>query len=182
MVKNMKDKLKVIQTLAKFGKTISFVIFILCIVGASACLAGASALLLTSSLEMSDGITLAQFIESKSTITVNGIYAACAIGGIICIGEAIAAKYIENYFKLELNDGTPFVASSAQYLRKVGTIKIVVSVACTIVSMIVYKIMANAFGGAQNINIDNSLSIGLGIVLVIASIILEYGAEELNKR
>lgn len=182
MVINMKDKLRIIQTLAKLGKTASFVIFILCIVGASACLAGASALLLTSSLEMSDGITLAQFIESKSTITVNGIYAACAIGGVMCIGEAIAAKYVENYFKLELNDGTPFVVSSAQYLRKVGTIKIVATVACTIISMIIYQIMANAFGGAQDISIDNSLSIVLGIVFVIASIILEYGAEQLNKR
>ena len=109
-------------------------------------------------------------------------YVALAIINIFASG--LLAKSFSKYLKKELEDGTPFVKESAVMLRSVGIKGVVLTVVSSVLSIIilcVFMLIAkrNYFQGG--LDFERTNFIGLSIVLIAISILLEAGCESIGK-
>lgn len=103
-------------------------------------------------------------------------------GIIICIGEAVLARFAENYFKKELKDGTPFTLSGAKSMMRLGILTMCIPVVVEILIEIAYIIMKNVLTGVGEVNVDMNISFGIGIMFIVTSLICRYGAEQLGNK
>lgn len=91
------------------------------------------------------------------------------------------AKFAENYFKNELNAGTPFTLAQAKEMLRLGVITLIIPPACTIAGSIAEEITAGLMNiekaAAMDIYFDNEPSFVLGIMLILISLLCHYGAE-----
>ena len=169
--------LHTIQVLAKIGKVISTVLFILCIVGACLSLAGVICLLSGfEAIEIGD-VTLRSIIETNSDILMPALYGSLISGVVLCIAEAVISKYAEIYFKHELEAGDPFTFEGADELKHVGIMAIVVSLAAQILLSIGLAVASGYMKGINEISTGEFNSIGIGIILIVISVFFRYGAE-----
>jgi len=169
--------LKTIQVLAKVGRILSKIIFILCIVGFCGCIVGILGLALgLESLKIGD-VTIHGLIEEKAEITMPTLYAAMAVGIVYCAAEAVLCKFSETYFKNELIDGTPFTLRGAKELKRLGIIVIVVSLCVGTVCAIGLAIAHNVYPEIEKLPLESIGSVGIGIMMLIASLLCRYGAE-----
>ena len=169
--------LKNIQTLAKVGKIFSKVVFILCIVGGAGCILGIISLALIPEGLVVGGVTIHALIEQSADVTVNTCYAAMATGIVLCVGEALLSKIAYNYFKNELIAGDPFTLKGAKELFRLGIYAMVIPVAVSIVASIVHAVMRAVLKDVADLDLNNYVSLGFGIMLLIVSLICRYGAE-----
>ena len=169
--------LKTIQVLAKVGRILSKIIFILCIVGFCGCIVGILSLALgLESFKIGD-VTIRGLIEEKAEISMATLYAAMAVGIVYCAAEAVLCKYSETYFKNELADGTPFTQRGAKELKRLGIIVIVVSLCVGTVCAIGLAIAHRAYPEIAKLPLESIGSVGIGIMMLIASLLCRYGAE-----
>ena len=171
----MKSSLQTIQTLAKIAKVLCKIVFVFCIVGAVGCLLGICSLALgiTGALKIG-GVTIHGLIEQNAGVTLGTMYASMAAGLILCTAEAFLAEIAGNYFRHVLEVGTPFTTQGADELKRLGIWTIVLPLVAAIVAAVIYA----AFDLPQgSVEWSNLTSLGLGIVLILASLIFRYGAE-----
>lgn len=95
---------------------------------------------------------------------------------ILCLGEAILAKYSEHYFNREPIDGTPFNIDGANELKRLGILTICIPLITQILSEIVNGITKET----STLSLDCSGSIMLGLMFIVLSIVCRYGAETLK--
>lgn len=169
--------LKTIQTLAKIGKIISKVLFILCIVGAAGCIAGIIGLALIPEGYKIGDVTIHGLIEKHAECSVNSIFGAVAGAAILCVGEAVLCKIAEKYFIKELADGTPFTFDGAKAMLKLGICTIAIPLATTVTAQLADLIVTKALGADSILSHSSSVSVGLGIMFIVTSLICRYGAE-----
>ena len=81
------------------------------------------------------------------------------------------------YFSFELEKGTPFTDEGAKLLLKVGIMNISISVMAFILSNIVYHLMSKATGNMSPLKFYSTGSLTLGIMFVVTSYMLSYGAD-----
>ena len=174
--------LSTIQKLSKLGKILSNLAFIFSIVGCIGCLLGMIALQTgAGSVLKLGGVTIHGLVGEISGVGNRGITAGLCGWLVICIGQAVLAKFAVLYFHHELAAGTPFTASGAQELLRLGIMTIAIPLGCDIAGSIVAGIAAGlmqtepASGMAQNF--DSSGSIVLGIMFLLGSLLCRYGAE-----
>lgn len=173
----MNKTLGAIQALAKIGRIISKIVFILSIVGASLCVVGLiSLIVIPDTLEIGD-VTLHSLIEDKAGTTVAGMYAAVTAGIILCAGEAVTAKFAEVYFKHEIADGTPFTFTGAKELMRLGIITPAVSAGTAILSSVSQAIFSIFVEKLPDLSIEIGDSFGYALAFIIISLICKYGAE-----
>ncbi len=165
--------LKTIQTLAKIGKILSKIVFILCLVGGIGCIVG---ILCLAGLSLG-GVTVHGMIEISAAISMGTCYTAMAMGIIFCAGEAVLAKIAERYFKSELADGTPFTLDGAKKLMHLGICTICIPIGTIIAASITYEIMQYCFKDVADMHLNDSTSVGMGLMLIIMSLLCRYGAE-----
>lgn len=177
--------LKTIQTLARIGKILSKICFILSLVGAGICIVGLICLPLGGEEILKiGGITLHGLTGVNADEGVR--IAAVALSGwsIVCIGEAVLAKFAQRYFANELTAGTPFTPAGAGELMRLGILSIALSVGSVIVSEIVQAIMAAILDVAikrADVSFDPGGAIALGIMFIVAALLCRYGAEITNE-
>ena len=172
----MTRSLKTIQTIAKIGKLVSNIIFVFSIIGAIACIIAVSAIASVQNLEI-EGQTVVSIVESAGMNFVSFIFSC--VGAIIsCIGSAVISKFAINYFTNELEDGTPFTYAGAKELLRLGIISVAIPVAISTVLGIAF-IITKLFWPplAEEALLTEPFSIGIGIMLIIMSIIFKHGAE-----
>lgn len=169
--------LKTIQTLSKIGKILSKIIFILCIIGAAGCLVGIVSLACIPEGIKIGGMTIHGLIEQSAEFSMGTLYTVMATGIIFCAGEAVLCKFAESYFKHELAAGTPFTFEGAKEMIRLGILTVCIPIATAIAGAILYGIMSVAFFDVGDVNFDNSLSIGLGVMFIITGLICRCGAE-----
>ena len=114
--------LKAIQVLSKIGKILSTIVYICCMIGAITCAVcvglfavyGEKAIQQTkeNAIQLSDK----SVIEAIEKIDLPYIITAMVIGAVFCAASAVVAKFAQNYFKHELEDGTPFTMRGAKEL------------------------------------------------------------------
>ena len=77
------------------------------------------------------------------------------------------------YFRQEQADGTPFTRNGAEQIRQLGIRTIVLPLAAVILA----ALFREAFGLTAAEEGDDLWGVGLGIVLILASLVFRYGAE-----
>lgn len=175
---SMSKSLKTIQTLSKIGKILSKIVFICCIIGFCGCIAGIASLAVgAGSVLRIGGVNIHGLIENASGLSVGTLYASMVFGMIMTAAEAVVAKFAEVYFKHELAAGTPFTFAGAKEMLRLGILTIAVPVGAMLIGGIVYGVMMCFVEGVQELDANDSISLGLGIMFIVLSVICKYGAE-----
>ncbi len=169
--------LNIIQTLSKIGKVLSKIIYVCSIVGAVGCAVGIVSLpFADSGILKIGGMTIHGFIVSRGG-DPNTLYSAMSGAMIVCIGEAITAKFAKNYFENELASETPFTLSGSKELFRLGIITICVPLGSLILSQIISSIVAELIGCGEAFNPEGTDSVALGVMFILMSLLCKYGAE-----
>ena len=176
--------LKIIQTLAKIGKVLSKIGFIFCIIGFCGCIVGVIGLAVgviglavgVEGLKVG-GVTLRNIIETNAEMNMPTLYAAMAVGILFCAAEAVLCKFAETYFKNELADGTPFTLRGSKELMRLGILNVAVPLGTVIICAIVAAVIGIFYPETVKPSFDGYGSFGIGIFLMILSLVCRYGAE-----
>ncbi len=170
--------LRTVQVLAKIGKVLSKIVFICSIVGAALCVAGiVSYAFLGDGGVKIGGVTLRAFIEKEAGLSTAETYAAMATGLVFLIAEIVVSALAVRYFRHELEAGTPFTAPLARELRTLGIVDICVGLGASVICGIVLAVMKVVGQTASNVSYGGSFSAGLGIAMIVVSVLCDYGAE-----
>ena len=169
--------LNTIQTISRIGKIISKIVFILSLVGGIGCIVGILCLALIPEGLKLGGVTIQGLIENEAALSSGAVYAAMAVGAILCAGEAVLSKLANNYFTHELAAGTPFTFDGAKEMIRLGICTIAIPIGTAVVAGIVYGILNAIFHSSPELDLSNSFSVGLGVMFIITGLICRHGAE-----
>ncbi len=170
--------LNTIQTLSKIGRVLSKIVYICCIIGAAGCVVGIVSLPFASSgIFKIGGVTIYGLVVNRAGIDLNSLYSLMTGAMIVCIGQAITARFAENYFTHELTAGTPFTISGAKELFRLGIITICVPLGTSIFAQIISAIVAEFVNCGDAFKAEDSSSVALGVMFLVTSLLCRYGAE-----
>ena len=172
--------LKVIQTISKIAKIVSKIIFICSLVGGIACFIGLCTAWIPGVLKF-DGVTIENIIDDYSGFSLGNCYAALFSGICFCVAEAVLAKMAENFFKLELEKGTPFDSEVSKKLLSLGITTIWVPIAASAVAAIVSAIISKALSTSGLADFEGFSQVGLGLMFIMTSILCNAAIESKNK-
>lgn len=170
--------LNTIQTLSKIGKILSKIIYICCIIGVAGCVVGIVSLpFADSGIFKIGGVTIYGLIVNRAGIDLNSLYSLMTGAMIVCIGQAVTAKFGERYFSHELTAGTPFTIDGANELFRLGIITICAPLGSMIMAQIISSIVAELIGCGEAFKLEGGDSVALGIMFIFMSLLCKYGAE-----
>ena len=90
---------------------------------------------------------------------------------IVCIGQAVLAKFAELYFHNALMAGTPFTQVGARELRRLGILTMVIPTGCAVVAEVVQGILTGfmnvSVDGWMEFNFDNESSVVVGVMFIV---------------
>lgn len=172
--------LSTIQTLSKIAKIISKIILICSIVGLCLCVVGLCGLVLGTEAIKLGGVTVEGLIRDNANLSQGTLYAGVIEGAICCVGAIIVSKAAVNYFKKELDDGTPFTLDGAKQVTRLGVLSICVPVGEQVVYAIAKAVLARAFEDSALPGLEIGSSVAIGVSLIIFGLIFKYGAEAVN--
>ena len=177
----MTKTLKTIQAIAKIAKIISNIAFVLSIIGAIACLIAVAALTATQNVTI-EGTTVAGFIEKETGIDFVTTVFSCVSALIACIGGAVISKFASIYLTNELDDGTPFTYAGAKELMRLGILTVAIPLAISIVTSIAFGFTKLFWPSlSESALSEDSISIGIGLLLIVMSLVFQHGAEVVDK-
>ena len=159
---------RVFQTLSKIAMVLSFV------------WAGLAALgLLCGVLWYSGGNVFGVNQELLYSLTVTGglteMIGVLLVDFILALTDGILLVFALRYFKAEQADGTPFSHSGADLMKRLGILLIVLPAVATILVGILHGIFDMV--QIEAADVGNGTSVMMGIMLILVSLILRYGAE-----
>lgn len=172
----MSKSLHTIQTIAKMGKIFSQIIFICCLIGAIGCCVGAVTLLGVNGLVIG-GTNITALIVSESDIAMETMVFSCISGFIACTAECVVSKFANLYFKHELEAGTPFTLEGSREILRLGILTIAIPMGALLLEGIAYGVFQVLYPMAEQMNMEDISSIGLGVMFLVASVIFKYGSE-----
>ena len=184
-MENKSKNYKILQTIAKIGKILSKVAFVFSIIGICGCFVGLLSNVLGSGKVFKiGGVTIYGLLAEFDAYNVKSISATLVAWLIVCIGQAVLAKYAELYFRNALMAGTPFTQVGARELRRLGILTMVIPTGCAVVAEVVQGILTGfmniSVDGWMEFNFDNESSVVVGVMLIVASFLCGYGAELLD--
>lgn len=170
--------LNIIQNLAKLGKILSKIIYICCIIGAVGCLVGMVSLpFADTGIIKIGGMTIYGLIVNRAGIDLNSLYPLMIGAMVVCLGQAVTAKFAERYFYHELTAGTPFTVAGAKELCRLGIYTICIPLGTLILAQIVSGIMVELIGCGEAFKVTGGDSVALGVMFIVMSVLCQYGAE-----
>lgn len=175
--------LQTIQKLFKVGNIITKIVYVCCIVGIIGCIIGIAGIGVVDGVDLQyDGSLVTMLIEKEAGITIAELYAVMGIAIFALICELYVTRKGLKYYKCEFEAGTPFDMDCAAQLKKIGILKIALSLAVAVVSAIVraiFELQSMKF----NFDIsDQGSSVTWGIGLLVLALICKYGAEILEEK
>ena len=175
--------LNTIQVFAKIGRVLCKIMFILSIVGAASCAIGIASLAVgTTEVLKIGGVTIHGLIEKSAEMSMGTMYTSMTVGWVFCMGEIFVAKIAENYFKHEIEAGTPFTLNGAKEMLMLGLVSVCISVGSKIIAEIAYFIMSRSLSDVAEMNLGDYSSVSLGITFILVSFLCKYAAELQNDR
>lgn len=174
------SKLSTVQKVFKVFGVFAKIGLVVVIIGLVGCIA-----MFVISRFMYDNILSLDFIidaldENGVLYTQDALVAASICGIITTAAALIVSIYCVRYIKREQRDGTPFTHAGAAMLRKLGVLEIVFPLVAAIASSIVFT--AYNIKQIGKYDVDNGAEVVTGIVLIIAAVIFDYGAELEEKK
>ena len=171
----MSKYLSWIQTIAKVGKIVCKVLFILCLVGAIGSLVGLVSIL---ALETASLLDLGFLSEEKGENFFSLSVFSCINGVITCVGMAILTRMGERYLENEMKAGTPFTEEGSRELFRFGIATLIVSAATSVASSIALGIVSMISGTwFDSPDFASASSIEFGLLWLLLSLVFRYGAE-----
>lgn len=125
-----------------------------------------------------DGSLAGQLRAHMNCETRNQVLATLLSDAAFAVTNGLLALYTARHARAELADGTPFTVRGADETRALGIRAIVLPIAAVIVSAVLHK----AFGAEPLSDIDGGLTAFFGIVLLIISLLLRCGAEQISEK
>ena len=159
---------RVFQTLSKIAMVLSFV------------WAGLAALGLLCGIVWNwGGNVFGVNQELLHSLTVTGglteMIGVLLVDFILALTDGILLVFALRYFKAEQADGTPFSHSGADLMKRLGILLIVLPAVATILVGILHGIFDMV--QIEAADVGNGTSVMMGIMLILVSLILRYGAE-----
>ena len=171
----MSKYLSWIQTIAKVGKIVCKVLFILCLVGAIGSLVGLVSIL---ALETASLLDLGFLSEEKGENFFSLSVFSCINGVITCVGMAILTRMGERYLENEMKAGTPFTEEGSRELFRFGIATLIVSAATSVASSIALGFVSMVSGTwFESPDFAAASSIEFGLLWLLLSLVFRYGAE-----
>lgn len=146
----------------------------LCFVGSGLLLVG----LICGIVISGTGAVISEGKETLYKLTASGSFyemtGTLLVDFIITLTNAILFLHAYRYFSVEQADGTPFSLKGAGLMKRLGILLIVLPA----VEAILVAIVQGIFELSQNdfSDIGNGTSVMMGIMLILISMILSYGA------
>ncbi len=171
--------LQTIQTLNKIAKVLSKIVFICCLVGGIGCIIGivSVALIGTDEVLKIGDVSIHGLIEKEAEMSIATMYVTMAVGMAMCFAEVVVSRTAYRYFSNELEAGTPFTFEGAKELLRLGVITIAVPLGTNVACAIGVGIVSALVESVDKIELGNGVSLTLGIMLIVMSVIFRYGAE-----
>lgn len=175
----MNKTLNSIQKFSKFGSIISKISLWCNTIGLVTCLILLIFQLIVGSGKIvGDSLIVLEMYKDKFNLQIGEIYAGLTSAIIICCADVVLAKKAVKYFDSELQLGTPFDITLADELKDLGKNIIIIKLSAVILANIAYAIFKHFYPITRDLNIDNDLSIGLGISFILISLLCRYQVEE----
>ena len=178
---------RVLQLIAQIGKILSKVTFVFSIIGICGCFLGLLSNVFGSGKFFKiGGVTIYGLLAEFDAYNVKSISATLVAWLIVCIGQAVLAKFAELYFRNALMAGIPFTQVGARELRRLGILTMVIPTGCAVVAEVVQGILTGfmniSVDGWMEFNFDNESSVVVGVMLIVGSFVCGYGAEMLDPK
>ena len=171
------NTLKTIQILSKIGRIISKIIYICCAVGFCGCVVGIISLAVGGEVFKLGDVTVYSIIENYAHMSIPALYTAMAVGMVLSAAEAVLCKFAEVYFRNEIADGTPFTMRGAKELMRLGILTVAIPLGAEIICSIGVAIADNFFPEIGELSFDGFASVGLGVMMIVSSLLCRHGAE-----
>ena len=186
-MENKSKNYKILQMIAKIGKILSKVAFVFSIIGICGCFVGLLSNIFGSGKVFKiGGVTIYGLLADFDAYNVKSISATLGAWLIVCVGQAVLAKFAELYFRNTEASGTPFTHMGARELRRFGIMMLVIPTGCAVLAEIVQEIMTGFMNvmsdGWSDLNFDNEASVIVGVMFIVGSFLCGYGAELLEKK
>lgn len=167
--------LQTIQKIFRVFEILTKVAMILAFVGAGLLLLGlvCGIALSSAGTVISGGLeTLYDLTSSTSFYEMVG---TLLVDFILTLTDAILMLHAHRYFSREQADGTPFTGHGADQIRRLGVMMIVLPAVAAILAGVMYGIFA--LSQVDTADFGNGTSAAMGIMLILGSLIIRYGAE-----
>lgn len=174
--------LNTIQTLSKLGKIFSRIVYICSIVGLCVGAVGILAVSIGAETIKFGGVTLHGILETKAEISLGTAWAALASEMILCVGELFVSRMAYRYFENELRAGTPFTSEGARELMHLGISVVWIPILTAILAQVAHGVIAQLAENVESLSLDGFGSVGLGIAIIIVSLVCRCGAESGEKK
>ena len=156
----------VFQILSKIAMIFSFVTAGLALLGA-----------VCGIVWQNGGIVVGMDADILLSLTeVGGLYemiGALLADAVLVLTDGILSMLTYRYFKAEQADGTPFTASGADRMMKLGIQTIVFPIVGAVIAAVIYGCMNLTEVGDWS----NGATVVTGIMLILGSMVFRYGAE-----
>lgn len=170
-----------VQKIMSVLKVLAKVLFIFSIIGAALSLL--MTLMIASLGSESDVIqeVIKQYVDNgllpqgtDSKEIYQTMIATMMSSTLLCISEAIIYYFVKGMYSYAVEIGTPFDKTLVRKMRKLGKLRIIVSIVTLIICAIIISITV---GDSNNISLSNSSSIIIGILYLIIACFLDYGSD-----
>lgn len=157
---------KIFKTLSKIAMIVSFVVCGIAAIG-----------LLCGIVWFNGGKVYVADMDTLMGLTkTTGLYQMIGVllsDAVFALTDGLLFLFAWNYFKAEQADGTPFTHSGADKVRSLGIKIIVMPLVAVSISAVIY----GCFDLTNSTDWSNAVSIVLGIVLILMSLVFHYGAD-----
>ena len=165
--------LQTIQKTFRVFQILTKIAFVFSIVGAAICVVG----VLCAAVWYNGGQVFSLFGEPVTIFSsgkgLNQVLAVLLSDMVLLTADAILLGFTGGYFKAEQAEGTPFTENGANLLRKLG----IRCIWMPIVAVVIASVITVCLGAESGGDISNLSGLVTGIVLILASLIFQYGAE-----
>lgn len=161
-----------IQRAHRLGRFLSRLFFIISIISAVM-----SASLLILHLCGLDSTAFVSAVIEKTGKSPDALYGISIVLLIYSLSEVLVSHKAASYFSLELELGTPFTTSGAAKLFRLGILAIVTSFLSFILSYAAYTLLYGTNTNMFPMKLNATGSVTLGIMFIIISLMMKYGAE-----
>lgn len=124
-----------------------------------------------------NGVTLHSLLEVEAGVSTGTIWAAIAVGMILCIGEFFLSRMAYRYFENELSAGTPFTLDGAKEMLHLGISILWIPFVTVVLSQVAREVIAQFMEGVEKFSLDGFDSMALGGMFIFVSLLCKYGAE-----
>ena len=171
--------LRTIQIFAKIGRILDMILHILSIVGLVFCIIGFVLAVTGTSLSyiFVEPEIISNYMKIEN-ISYGAIAGAFVAGMIACASGVVVTTFGGKFFKSELEVGQPFDYMVANKLKKYGIATIVSPLVANILAQFALAACFNYYGISQKMNFDLEIKLGVGILYIVLSVVLRYGAEQ----